>query len=349
MYPSTDRARIILDLSSTSKSHVTGWERYGLSLGAALEDPSLVAQFPDLSIICAKPARSTQSKLTYHANTMADYLYRTRVAAKALGADLWHSPTWPPASMGTTKTVWTIHDDLILGGHPSFAAKGTKAWSKLAKHRLSSTDAVITFTNAVAKFVVRSGISPERVHVISPAAPEITRNTTLPVIYDSTGLAQEIPSQFVLAVGTLERRKNIALAAKAARRVGLALIVVGAVRGVSLESLGSGAYHSRATSDEQLSWLYQHALAFISASHYEGVDLPVFEAMSFALPVAVSKIPVHEELTRGHAHLFSPLSVTDAATALAAAASSPKERLDLLSSWTELAQAHMSLYAGLLR
>ena len=58
--------------------------------------------------------------------------------------------------------------------------------------------------------------------------------------------------------------------------------------------------------DEDLSAFYQGAYAFISASLFEGFGLPGVEAMGFGLPLAVSNIPVFNEVYENGAIYFDP-------------------------------------------
>ena len=52
--------------------------------------------------------------------------------------------------------------------------------------------------------------------------------------------------------------------------------------------------------------LYQHALAFIYPSFYEGFGLPILEAMQCGAPVITSDVTAMPEVAGGAAHLFSP-------------------------------------------
>jgi glycosyltransferase involved in cell wall biosynthesis len=58
-------------------------------------------------------------------------------------------------------------------------------------------------------------------------------------------------------------------------------------------------------SDEKLNQYYAQALLLMTASKYEGCNLPVLEAIQHGLPVFISDIPVHRELYEAHADFFS--------------------------------------------
>lgn len=60
----------------------------------------------------------------------------------------------------------------------------------------------------------------------------------------------------------------------------------------------------RGISNEELGLLYQQASAFISCSRYEGFGMPIAEAMFFNLPIILTDIEVHHEISQDNACFF---------------------------------------------
>lgn len=58
--------------------------------------------------------------------------------------------------------------------------------------------------------------------------------------------------------------------------------------------------------DEELHWLYQNASAVLFASKYEGLGIPILDAIENNKPVVASEIPVFEEMSKTSFYFFDP-------------------------------------------
>ncbi len=111
-----------------------------------------------------------------------------------------------------------------------------------------------------------------------------------------------VPERFLLQVGTLEPRKNQALSldvleAIAPERPDVALVLVGK-RGWHVDPLvrrierhpmlGRRLFWFEEVDDEQLAALYRHATISLTPALYEGLGVPVMEALHCGTPVVAS-------------------------------------------------------------
>jgi alpha-1,3-rhamnosyl/mannosyltransferase len=149
------------------------------------------------------------------------------------------------------------------------------------------------------------------------------------------------PPGFVLAVGTLEPRKNLPRLVEAYSRLPLEvqsehpLVVVGAVgweTGPTLraiESLGDRALRLGHVSDQQLAELYRRCALFCYPSLGEGFGLPVLEAMAAGAAVITSNLSSLPEVGGDAVEYVDPLDTAALAGALERLLRSPQRRAEL--------------------
>jgi len=104
-------------------------------------------------------------------------------------------------------------------------------------------------------------------------------------------LADEDP--FVLCVGTFAKHKNIPPALAVLDSANIRTVVVGAgTSGPVFEAddnhTWSNAVIAGRLSDQEVAWLYRHAVALVFPSLYEGFGLPIVEAQRLGCPVIAS-------------------------------------------------------------
>jgi glycosyltransferase involved in cell wall biosynthesis len=156
---------------------------------------------------------------------------------------------------------------------------------------------------------------------------------------------------FVLAVGTLEPRKNLPrlVAAYAALTAELQeahpLVVAGELGWstgptlAALRSLGSRCSMLGRVSDEALGELYRRCAVFCYPSLGEGFGLPVLEAMAAGAPVLTSDVSSLPEVGGDAVAYVNPLDVDDIARGLAELLRDEARRSELSRLGRERARA----------
>jgi glycosyltransferase involved in cell wall biosynthesis len=152
---------------------------------------------------------------------------------------------------------------------------------------------------------------------------------------------------YVLAVGTLEPRKNLSRIAAA---VDCELRVVGARGWGGIDVQGNGVRWLGEVPDAELARLYRGARVVAYPSLYEGFGIPILEAMACGAPVVTSAGGSTEEVAGGAAVLVDPRDPNAIAAGLEEAA----RRRDELRrrglerarafSWAAVARATEAVY-----
>jgi alpha-1,3-rhamnosyl/mannosyltransferase len=156
--------------------------------------------------------------------------------------------------------------------------------------------------------------------------------------------------EYVLTVGTLEPRKNLARLVEAAQRSDVELRVVGARGWGGVEVAGNGVRWLGEVDDAELARLYRGALCVAYPSLYEGFGIPVLEAMACGAPVVTSRGTAMEEVADGAAVLVDAHDPAEIAAGIERAAA---ERATLVArglqrarefTWESVAAATVGVY-----
>ncbi len=255
--------------------------------------------------------------------------------------DVVHATNFVLPAVRSTKGVLTIHD---LSFYRSDAFPGAERLRDLVPWSVARAQRVLVPTNAIAREVVeRLGVPEEIVAV--------TYEGVSPLFFGTTALSETalasfgIRRPFVVAVGTIEPRKNLPTlleAWDAARKTltGWTLVLAGP-RGWGPELRETaGVVPIGWVGDETLPGILAAADLFCYPSLYEGFGLPPLEAMAAGTAAIVARYSAAEEVLGDAAWLFDPLDVEGLVHALTSLA----EDAGLRRSYAMAGRAHATGY-----
>jgi glycosyltransferase involved in cell wall biosynthesis len=183
---------------------------------------------------------------------------------------------------------------------------------------------VSEFTRGELVDVLR--VPPEKIQVVPNAVEEV---------FSPSGAQAD--GEYVLAVGTLEPRKNLERIAAA---------VDGELRVVGTAGWGDVRLPGNVTllgdvDDAALAALYRGARCLVYASLYEGFGIPVAEALACGCPVVTSQGSAMQEIAGGDATYVDPYDVASIRDGIARA-KRPAPRRG--ASWSEVAAQTWQVY-----
>lgn len=223
-------------------------------------------------------------------------LWEFGIGPRVAHAGIVHAPSLalPPTHL---PLVVTIHD-LAFQVVPETFTKHGREWHERALRRAALTgNAFVVPSEPVATQLVGAGlgISSDQVHVISEGsdhlgAPDQDATTRL---LEHLG----VKGRFILSVGTIEPRKNLARLIQAFDQIRdqliepCTLIICGPTGWMSDVAPTDGVVLAGHVSDPVLAGLYSRAQLLAYVPLAEGFGLPVVEAMRYGAVVLASAVP----------------------------------------------------------
>ena len=300
------------------------------------------------------------------------HIERWALAAELLSErlDVLHSPDFIPPAGGAKRNVITVHD-LNFYYYPEFLTDESRryyndqiAWA-VDKADAISADSEHTRQDLIALL----SVPPEKVKTIHLSVNPIYQQRFSGSDIESTLQQHGLRSGFVMAVGTLEPRKNIPMLLRAyqlmQQRYGVEaqLVLVGRkgwlyeeiFATIATLGIGENVVHLSQFDDQSLAHLYQAAGLLVTPSFYEGFGLPALEAMNSSCPVLVSDRGSLPEIVGPDGQILPPDDVEAWADRMAEILGDQALRQEMILagqtqaarfSWQQAARQTLQLYCG---
>lgn len=270
-----------------------------------------------------------------------DYRFTSQTRRKRF--DVYHEPNILPLPFDGV-TVLTVHDLSWIRFPAMHPIERVRAMNKYFEPGLKRASLILTDSEFVKRELMEVfSVQPERIVPVLLGVEPLFRPqsaaATLPVLSRHA----LVHGQYLLAVGTLEPRKNLQVALQAfmqlpqATRRQYPLVLVGMTGWhtsaleaqmaplISAGELRQLGYLSR----EELATVIAGALTLIYPSIYEGFGLPPLEAMACGVPVIASDVSSLPEVVGDTGLLINPQDAYDVARAIQLLITDPAVRTTL--------------------
>lgn len=246
--------------------------------------------------------------------------------------DIYHSSDWTQGP-SKCKKVTTIHDLSPFLYPAETDPQIVAVHTRRMKWVVAECDKIICVSNSTAEDLKRLfPTTSDRIVVIPEALPS-------KYLVLKPHITKE--SNYILAIGSRQPRKNIDRLKKASELLHQKLIIVGE---------GSDLGY---VSDQDLVNYLANASVFVYPSLYEGFGLPILEAFNFMVPVACSNISSFSEVAGDAAVYFDPLSENSIATGITEALANKNKLISngtkqlAKFSWAKTASQTLEVYKSL--
>jgi alpha-1,3-rhamnosyl/mannosyltransferase len=206
---------------------------------------------------------------------------------------------------------------------PEFVHEDTlKYLEKFAERSIKNSDLIITISEFSKRRIQHYFGTPSGKIVVTPIPPaeKIAGHSELTPALRDLDIQKK---KYILFVGTIEPRKNIAVLLRGYEQVPKALLgefslvlaggsgwknsqilsEINRLKQASLNVIMTGY-----VSDDDKAALYQNAALFVFPSLYEGFGMPILEAMQYGIPTIISDIPAFHEVANDAALYFEASS-----------------------------------------
>lgn len=216
------------------------------------------------------------------------------------GIELFHGLSGEiPRGLGRVKirSVVTIHD-LIFVRYPQwYSYFDRKIYFSKFQYAARHSDRIIAITEQTKQDVVSFlKVNPDKIDVVYQGCNAVFQQPQSGDEMESVVAKLGLPKQFILNVGTIERRKNILTVVKAMKNIDFPLVIVGrktpyfdeVKQFVEHNNISNRVYFLQGLELFELAALYKRASVFVYPSIFEGFGIPIIEALYSKTPVISS-------------------------------------------------------------
>jgi len=188
--------------------------------------------------------------------------------------------------------------------------------------RLLKADRIFSISETTRQDLLKTfGLPPDKVTNINGGFTKIADSSRKPTSF-------KVPDKFILfPTGDLPHKNNEITVKgyekyRATSDKPVPLLITSKFNDKSkqrISSISKSVTFTGNVADEELEWLYENAQAVLFASKYEGLGMPVLDAVASQKPVIASRIPVFEEMSAEAFYYFEPADHEELAGAISKA------------------------------
>jgi glycosyltransferase involved in cell wall biosynthesis len=202
------------------------------------------------------------------------------------------------------KSVVTIHDLIFMRYPHLYSFFDRKIHFYKFKKSAKNADLVIAISEQTkADIIAYLKIPTDKIKVIYQGCQDVFKQHYSAEEKNEVALKYNLPTEFILNVGTIEERKNALTIVKAIKDIDTKLVLIGKQTAYSEKiktyikenDIEEKVIFLKGLSSKELSITYQLATIFVYPSIFEGFGIPIIEALFSKTPVITTNSGVFPE------------------------------------------------------
>jgi glycosyltransferase involved in cell wall biosynthesis len=224
---------------------------------------------------------------------------------KELNIDVYHGLSGEiPKGLKDIKSTVTIHDLIFITQPQLYKYFDRIIHFKKHLYAANNANKIIAISEQTKKDIVKYLKVPEnKIEVIYQGCHEVFKSNIENNFLKEVKNKYELPNEFILNVGTIEKRKNILSVIKAIKNIDTHLVVIGRKtdyfneikKYITENKLQNKVTFLHGVNIKELASIYKLATIFTYPSIYEGFGIPIIEALYSRTPVITNKFGVFPE------------------------------------------------------
>jgi glycosyltransferase involved in cell wall biosynthesis len=207
------------------------------------------------------------------------------------------------------KSVVTIHDLIFMRYPKLYSFFDRQIHYYKFKKAAQNADIIIAISEQTKKDIIEYlKISDSKIKVIYQGCQDVFKQSYSNNTKNEVKSKFQLPSNFILNVGTLEARKNALSIVKAIKNLDTHLVLIGKKTDyykeiksyIETNNLQHKITILKGVTNQELAIIYQLATVFVYPSIFEGFGIPIIEALFSKTPVITSNNGVFPEAGGPH-------------------------------------------------
>ncbi len=215
------------------------------------------------------------------------------------------------------KSVVTIHDLIFMRYPQWYKPIDRYIYKKKFHHACNNADKIIAISEQTkADIIYYFEINPDKISVVYQGCNPIFYEHVSDEKKKEISKKYHLPENYVLTVGTIEKRKNLLTLIKAMQNIKFPVPLVAVGRNtdyarevrqyIDKNKLGNKVVILNDVKTEELPAVYQMSTIFVYPSIFEGFGIPVIEALNSEIPVITTQKGCFSEAGGKHSIYINP-------------------------------------------